>query len=707
MLPYFNTRYCLKCFVKGPGDMLRFLASNKVPVYLLLICGLAVGIFRAGTSGATEPVFELPMLSQRSSDALTAEQPTGEPNDDVDSPRVPVPGSAAPPVVDVGTRRGQGPRQGTKEGPLIAEEVRKATQLVADGERDKAKELIQGLIRECETASHGAGDCSRWLRSLQGLSQLFPKTPERKTINNALNMKLVRIPAGEYMMGSLKQEMDWLRLTFKKTWREGHKQWFEDELPLHPVRITKGFYIGTTAVTVGQFREFVRSTNYKTEAEKNEGGMIYNSTESRWVAKKDMKWSSVPWQIADNQPVVFVSWNDAQEFCKWLSRKEKRKYRLPTEAEWEMCCRGGLVWSRFGWGNRLPGDHDLNFGDGNPNLPESLIMVNDGYKYVSPVGSYPPNGFGLYDMEGNVMQWVEDRYERNYYQNSPLDDPKGPAAGSSRVNKGGNWYASPEDCRCAFRGFSGPEMSFWNLGFRVVLEEDSTEGQTPDTESAKNRTDYGPSEDEGLALFRQAMFAAQQRRFDDAIEDLEKALKVYEKRQDLKWTSRVRSTLAGIYAERNQKFKAKELATKALAEFRQIGDQNSVKLILRNLIDLQVSPGVKIVEVKKDGPGDQAGLVADDIIIEYAGETGFRREGFKSLVNDYSRTAKVTLSVLHDEEIHCLSVPGGELGVAVEDIKRLPQRRGVTQDRPQPPRDQGGRRNRSRAQQRQQRQQRQ
>ena len=149
------------------------------------------------------------------------------------------------------------------------------------------------------------------------------------------------------MMGSLKREMDWLRLTFKKIWREGHKQWFQDELPLHPVRITKPFYMGATEVTVGQFRQFVKETGHKTDAEKGDGGMIFSKTEGRWVPRKEMKWDSTSWKIADNQPVVFVSWNDAQAFCRWLSRKEKKNYRLPTEAEWEMCCRGGSVWVRY------------------------------------------------------------------------------------------------------------------------------------------------------------------------------------------------------------------------------------------------------------------------------------------------------------------------------------------------------------------------
>ena len=697
MKAYFNTSLYLKCFTKGPGMTLRLVALIALTVCVAVICCLPVDCLRAGNAGAQEREFAEPEPLQPSGDTGITAPPTIGPKELRNGPKEATPGSESAPPLNTGNSRVQGPTQGPKMVVPISEEVRKACQLIANGERDKARELIHQLTRECDGESRGVGDCSNWVKALQGLNQLFPKAPERKIINNSLNMKLVRIPAGEYMMGSLKQEMDWLRLTFKKTWREGHKQWFEDELPLHPIRITKGFYMGATAVTVGQFREFVRDAKYKTDAEKNDGGMIYSMAERRWVAKKDMKWNSVPWQIADDQPVVFVSWNDAQAFCKWLSRKEKLHYRLPTEAEWEMSCRGGMVWSRYGWGNRLPGDHDLNFGTGSPNLPESLTMVNTGYKHVSPVGSFPPNGFGLYDMEGNVMQWVEDRYDRNYYENSPLEDPKGPDVGASRVNKGGNWYASPADCRCAFRGFSGPEMSFWNLGFRVVLEEEST-GTKSVVENHDPELPPGP--DEVLTLFRDAMFAAQQQRWDDAIEGLEKALKVCEKRQDLKWMSRVRATLAGIYAERNRKFKAKELYTKALAEFRQIGDQTSVKILLNRLLDLETGPVVQIEEIKKDGPAQRAGLVVGDIIIEYGGETGFTVDGFKSLVSDYSRTPEVTLSVFHEGEIHCVSVPGGELEIAVKSIKRPPRPEVAQQERQRPPRGAAGRRGRPRAQQR-------
>ena len=583
--------------------------------------------------------------------------------------------------------------EGPESQPMsIPEKIRRSGEMIVSGDLARAKEMMQGILKRCESAAGDPRECSKWIEAVRGLNTVFAKPTDRTKVTNSIGMTLVRIPSGEYMMGSLKREMDWVRLTFKKVWREGHKQWFQDELPLHPVRITKPFYMEATEVTVGQFRQFVKETGYKTDAEKGDGGMIFGKMEGRWVPKKQMKWDSAPWKIADDQPVVFVSWNDAQAFCRWLSRKEKRTYRLPTEAEWEMCCRGGSVWVRYPWGDRLPGARDLNFGDGNPKLPESLTTVDDGYEYVSPVGSYPPNGFGLYDMDGNVMEWVADYYSRNYFNESPVEDPPGPGTGSSRVNKGGNWFASPADCRCAFRGFSGPEMSFWNLGFRVVMDEDRQDAGSetaaigPSDQTRKRSSAASlppPSDEEGMRLFREAMFLAQQQQWDSAIDTLESALKLYEKRDDKKWVPRVRATLAGIYAERNRIYKSKELYTQSLAEFRKIGDTMSARVILARLYELESSPGVKVVRVKKGGLAEKIKMAPDDIIIEYAGETGFRVSSFQKLVEDYSRADKVTLSLLHSEEITTLVVPGGPLGVAVEDIKRPPRpRRPPEEERP-------------------------
>jgi sulfatase modifying factor 1 len=590
----------------------------------------------------------------------------------------------------------------SQDSPSLSDAVKKAGELLQEGDGVRAKELIRDNIRRCQDKDGDVRDCAQWLRALRGLDAALTSDGERILFKNSIGMEMVRLPACDYMMGSLRQEMDWVRLTFKSIWRDGHKQWFQDELPLHPVRITRPFYMSATEVTVGQFREFVKSTRYKTEAEKGDGGMIWSKEEFRWSPEKKMAWDTLPWRIEENQPVVFVSWNDAQAFCRWLSRKEKQTYRLPTEAEWEMACRGGAAWVRFPWGNRLPGDRDTNFGDGNPKLPESLTTVNDGYEFVSPVASYPPNALGLYDMAGNVMEWVQDNYGRNYYDGSPLEDPQGPEIGTSKVNKGGNWFASPVDGRCAFRGFSGPEMSFWNLGFRVVMEEkvDKWARSTKtgnDTRSSRGGSlgsaDLPPTTEDGLRLFRQAMFAAQQQQWDDATEDLEEALKIYEERQDPMWTARVKATLAGIYAERDRRYKSKELYAQALAEFRKIGDTSSARILLARLRELQTSPGVRVVKVRKGSVAHKAGVVAGDTIIEYAGETGFRVKGFKKTVEEFANSDQVTLSVVNNDEITTVVVPGGELGVALEDIKRPRRPRRPANDRQ---RRRGGRSNRSR-----------
>lgn len=597
---------------------------------------------------------------------------------------------------------GGGMQRSEDAAPSVEDSVRRAGELLAEGDSTRAGELVLEAIRHCDGGQGDARDCSRWMSSLRGLRSVIGKGKERIELKNSIGMRMVRIPAGEYMMGSLSQEMDWLRVTFKTIWRDGHKQWFQDELPLHPVRLTKPFYMSATEVTVGQFREFVSATGYKTDAEKEEGGMIWSNEEYRWVPRKEMRWSNPPWKISDDQPVIFVSWNDAKAFCSWLTRKEGQAYRLPSEAQWEMGCRGGMAWARYPWGNRLPGDRDMNFGDGNPKLPESLTTVNDGYEYVAPVASYPPNGLGLYDMDGNVMEWVEDYYERNYFSSSPLEDPKGPSVGTSRVNKGGNWFGSPADCRCAFRGFSGATMSFWNLGFRVIMEEHideatSTKAGRGSGESTSRRSDSArlpPAEADGLRLFRQAMFAAQQQQWENATQDLEEALKIYERRQDHMWVARVKATLAGVYAERNRRYKSKELYTQALAEFRKIGDTASVRILLARLRELETSPGVRVAKIRKGSVAEKAGMVEGDVIIEYAGETGFRVSGLKKLVEDYAGTDKVTLSLVNNDVISTVIVPGGELGVALEDIKRppRPRRPPAQQPRAERPRARGGRR---------------
>ncbi len=248
-----------------------------------------------------------------------------------------------------------------------------------------------------------------------GSSQTSPKIPPAPAaITNSIAMKLVLIPAGEFMMGSSSR-------SFSST----------DQQPRHLVRITRSFYLGAHEITVGQFRQFVRATGHRTDEEG-----------TRTLSSRN--WIIPGWEQTNNHPVAYISWNDAMAFCKWLSTKERRTYRLPTEAEWEYACRAGSE------GEYRPGERSRG-------------------RYPSSVGQGKPNGWGLYDMYGNVREWCADWYDREYYKAcfvaSPSDDPAGPDDGGQRVYRGGCYQYSKDS---AYRGQRRPSSGYDTSGFRVV-----------------------------------------------------------------------------------------------------------------------------------------------------------------------------------------------------------------------------------------------
>ena len=157
---------------------------------------------------------------------------------------------------------------------------------------------------------------------------------------------------------------------------------------------------------------------------------------------------------------TYVSWEDATEFCKKLSVKEGKTYRLPTEAEWEYACRAGTT-TKYGFGDddsRL-GDYAQNWAVGN--------AKNE--KYANAVGQKKPNAWGLYDMHGNVLEWCSDWHGYKYYGESPASDPTGLASGWLRVHRGGSWSNTPADCRSANRSVNSPGDRHDSLGFRSAL----------------------------------------------------------------------------------------------------------------------------------------------------------------------------------------------------------------------------------------------
>jgi len=288
-------------------------------------------------------------------------------------------------------------------------------------------------------------------------------------------MKLVLIPAGEFKMGS-GESAEATAAFFNKTYGEDflRADYFKDEHPQHRVRIIKPFYLGTHHVTRGQFQQFVADTGYKTDAEKGEkpGGYGWDSEKKTFGFDEKYSWRNAGFEQTDDHPVVNVSWNDAVAFCQWLSRKEGKTYRLPTEAEWEYACRAGTTTRYYGGddpetlakvGNVADAAAKAKFPDW-----KYTIKASDGYVFTSPVGSFKPNAFGLYDMYGNAWQWCADWYGEEYYAKSPADDPTGPDSGDVRVRRGGSWDCGPLVTRSARRFWNSPGLQDLITGFRVA-----------------------------------------------------------------------------------------------------------------------------------------------------------------------------------------------------------------------------------------------
>ena len=250
---------------------------------------------------------------------------------------------------------------------------------------------------------------------------------------NTLGMKFKLIPAGKFTMGSSQEEID----RCLKQFREG--DWeipcLRSEGPEHPVEITQPIYMGATEVTVEQFRRFVDEEGYQVG---------------------DGRWRNPGFDQTDKHPVVFVSWLNAVDFCNWLSGKEGKKYRLPTEAEWEYSCRAGKAGSRY------------CFGDDEAELENYAWYAMNSGGGTRPVGKKKPNAWGLNDMDGNAWEWCQDWYDPDYYKNSPVHDPLG-GAGAERVARGGSWRDAPVRCRSAFRVPRDPFDRLHNFGFRVLL----------------------------------------------------------------------------------------------------------------------------------------------------------------------------------------------------------------------------------------------
>ncbi|WP_199099916.1 SUMF1/EgtB/PvdO family nonheme iron enzyme [Dyella sp. ASV21] len=272
---------------------------------------------------------------------------------------------------------------------------------------------------------------------------------------------MVVVPTGSFAMGAADNE-------------DGRQ---DAETPRHDVTISKGFALSRTAITVGQFREFVRASGYQPDSVKLGGASVYD--EGSGAMRDD---GSATWQDdyagkpADaRMPVVNISWNDAKAYADWLSQRTGKTYRLPSEAEFEYALRAGTN-SRYWWGDGVPSSKVENLTGGSDRSPSgrrwshAFVGYRDGFWGPAPVMSFAPNPFGLYDMGGNVSEWVQDCWHDSYLR-APRDGSAwvNPGCGV-RVIRGGSWGSSPEQVRSAYRQGGDAGVRSGRVGFRVLRE---------------------------------------------------------------------------------------------------------------------------------------------------------------------------------------------------------------------------------------------
>ena len=307
------------------------------------------------------------------------------------------------------------------------------------------------------------------------------KTESLETFENSIGMKLVWIPPGEFMMGS---KLSAKELAIRYDFDE---KLLIHEHPRHRIKISKGFWMGQYEVTVDQFRQFVRSANYVTTAELEGGG--FGITKDGWKWVDGLNWQKPGIDQSSQHPVVLISHNDATAFCRWLSKKENKTYRLPTEAQWEYACRAESE-GFFYWGDSFGrGKGYVNWCDKAANQWymqygyrfAKIVNDNDSYGATAPVGSYEPNSFGLYDMHGNVWEWCQDWFGDDYYSISPAIDPSGPSGGVDRILRGGSWYDNALTCRAASRQWYNPDLRNHDAGFRVICVGETDNVVNPPT----------------------------------------------------------------------------------------------------------------------------------------------------------------------------------------------------------------------------------
>lgn len=338
----------------------------------------------------------------------------------------------------------------------------KAVQAMDEGHFDQAERLLIEMI-----ALGGADTTVNQLRRRLEEARVYGGFEPGQIIRDSFinsgqsTPETVVIHTGSFMMGSSESEV-------------GRN---DNEGPRHRVTFRRGFAIGKTEVTVGEFRQFVNATRYRTDAERHGESLIYNHSSGRLAKRDDVTWKTdyEGLKAGDDDPVVHVSWNDANAYVRWLADGTGKPYRLPTEAEFEYALRGGrntLYW----WGDGSPGsvvenltgEHDVS------RRSRQWAAFFPGYEDrhwgPAPVASFEANPFGLHDIAGNVAEWVEDCWHDTYLR-APTDGTAWVNPGCRlRTVRGGYWASSPDQARAAFRLSAQANRHDARIGFRIARD---------------------------------------------------------------------------------------------------------------------------------------------------------------------------------------------------------------------------------------------
>lgn len=303
-----------------------------------------------------------------------------------------------------------------------------------EAEKVRKVQIVQQVAEKRERERQEKARLAELENERKKQAETAKKEPQKKALLAKKEPEMVLVKGGTFEMGSDKDD---------------------DEKPIHAVTLSD-FLIGKYPLTITQFLEFIKDTNYKTDAEKEDGSYIW--TDSKWKKQAGVSWrcdvnGNAHPQTSYNHPVTHVSWNDAKAYIDWLAKKTGKKYRLPTEAEWEFAARGG----------NKPNGFEFS---GSNNIDDVAWYWENSGKKTHSVGTKKANELGIHDMSGNIWEWCSDWYDS--YRNAIENNPTGVETGSHRVFRGGSWVNDAEFCRVAYRNCNSPAYRDYDLGFRLV-----------------------------------------------------------------------------------------------------------------------------------------------------------------------------------------------------------------------------------------------